>query len=200
MAPLSEQLLAHGIRLRSYKAGDHRTTCPQCSASRRKKSDPCLSVTVADDGGAVWNCWHCNWAEGVQPEREEYQPRPRRRHAKPQRPTYQPGALPQKTLDWFTKRGIGAATLERNGVGYVETWMPGCGDDNQPFFREGTSFQSLDADISSHHADIDFVVKHLPFNLLTVFDYGFCATRSFSTRGLREQDSSLKMAAFRKGK
>ena len=129
MAPLSEQLLAHGIRLRSYEAGDHRTTCPQCSSTRRKKNDPCLSVTIGDDDGAVWQCWHCDWADGIQPERqEEYRPRARRRHAKPVRPVYQPGALPQKALDWFTKRGITAATLERNGVGYVETWMPGCGD------------------------------------------------------------------------
>ena len=42
----SESLLGYGIRLRSYAEGDHRTTCPECSHSRRKKSEPCLAVKI----------------------------------------------------------------------------------------------------------------------------------------------------------
>ena len=54
---LSEQ----GIRLRDYDVGEHKVTCPRCSAQRKKKHEPCLSVKLDADGGAVWNCWHCNW-------------------------------------------------------------------------------------------------------------------------------------------
>lgn len=40
--------------------GNYRTTCPQCSHTRRNKTQPCLSVTI-DDAGVVWNCHHCSY-------------------------------------------------------------------------------------------------------------------------------------------
>lgn len=47
-----------GIHLTAGASGEVRTTCPQCSASRRKSQDPCMAVN-ADEG--VWHCWHCGW-------------------------------------------------------------------------------------------------------------------------------------------
>ena len=55
-----DDLERHNIRLRRRTTGNHKITCPECSASRRKKKDPCLSVTVKADG-AVWKCHHCDW-------------------------------------------------------------------------------------------------------------------------------------------
>ncbi len=56
-AALSDQ----GIRLRDHDIGEHKTTCPRCSAQRKKKHEPCLNVRLGEDGGAVWQCWHCGW-------------------------------------------------------------------------------------------------------------------------------------------
>jgi len=38
--------------------GEVRTTCPQCSASRRKSRDACLAVNIHK---GTWVCWHCEW-------------------------------------------------------------------------------------------------------------------------------------------
>ena len=40
--------------------GSYRTTCPECSHTRRNKTQPCLSVTI-DEAGVVWNCHHCSY-------------------------------------------------------------------------------------------------------------------------------------------
>ena len=64
-AALSEQ----GIKLRSYDMGEHKTTCPRCSAQRKKKHEPCLNVRLDVDGGAVWQCWHCGWTGSTQTNR-----------------------------------------------------------------------------------------------------------------------------------
>jgi twinkle protein len=58
-------LADNGISLKNISYGNHRTTCPQCSGTRKKKSDQCLSVTIDDEGGAVWNCHHCGWVGNV---------------------------------------------------------------------------------------------------------------------------------------
>ena len=42
-----------GIRLRDYDVGEHKVTCPRCSAQRKKKHEPCLNVRLGEDGGAI---------------------------------------------------------------------------------------------------------------------------------------------------
>ena len=59
-----EKAQEEGIFLNSYSEGDYRTRCPNCSPHRRKKHDPCLSVTVKHDS-IVWMCHHCDWSGGV---------------------------------------------------------------------------------------------------------------------------------------
>jgi putative DNA primase/helicase len=49
---------SYGIDLPPHEAGQVRTVCPTCSASRRKSHDRCLAVNT--DLG-VWYCWHCGW-------------------------------------------------------------------------------------------------------------------------------------------
>jgi twinkle protein len=61
---LIEKAMDNGIFLNSYSVGDYRTKCPQCSPTRRKKHDPCLSVTVTHDS-ILWMCHHCEWNGGV---------------------------------------------------------------------------------------------------------------------------------------
>jgi hypothetical protein len=57
---VSARLQALGISVPS-RQGEHRTQCPQCSQTRRKKRDRCLSVRI-DHDGAVFHCWHCDWS------------------------------------------------------------------------------------------------------------------------------------------
>src|SRR6056297_1947173 len=56
-------LSAAGITVRRWQGNNARTTCPECSAHRKKKTDPCLSVTRKPDG-LVWTCWHCGQSGG----------------------------------------------------------------------------------------------------------------------------------------
>jgi twinkle protein len=61
---LIEKAMDNGIFLNSYSVGDYRTKCPQCSPTRRKKHDPCLSVTITHES-ILWMCHHCEWNGGV---------------------------------------------------------------------------------------------------------------------------------------
>lgn len=47
-----------GIVVPAFHGGEWRTTCPQCSHTRKKKSDRCLSVNVTQ---GIWYCHHCQW-------------------------------------------------------------------------------------------------------------------------------------------
>jgi twinkle protein len=61
---LIEKAMDNGIFLNSYSVGEYRIRCPQCSPTRRKNNDPCLSVTVTHDS-ILWMCHHCEWNGGV---------------------------------------------------------------------------------------------------------------------------------------
>lgn len=47
-----------GIDIRGATSGNIKIPCPECSSSRKKKNDPCLSVNVDEE---IWNCHHCEW-------------------------------------------------------------------------------------------------------------------------------------------
>lgn len=40
-----------------------KTTCPQCSHTRRKRHERCLSIYPAE-GWIDWKCHHCGWQDG----------------------------------------------------------------------------------------------------------------------------------------
>src|SRR5258708_5000313 len=42
----------------SSQGGAFTTTCPECSAHRKKKHDRCLSVKLTADA-VLWNCFNC---------------------------------------------------------------------------------------------------------------------------------------------
>lgn len=103
-------LAEQGISLKRVSFGNHRTTCPKCSHLRNKKTDPCLSVTIDDEGGAVWNCHHCGWLGNVVGgERIDSAPKERKF-----RVVREPEERNVTThiYDWFSKRGLSAATVD----------------------------------------------------------------------------------------
>lgn len=135
MTHISEKLLEHGIRLASHEPGDYRIPCPECSPTRKKKADPCLSVTIDQDGGAVWNCWHCEMTGGTH-ERDERRYEPRRRTAAAQRQAvkldWKPSAgLPPEVVKWFAARNIPEDVLIRNGIAAEKGWI------GFPYYRNG---------------------------------------------------------------
>ena len=61
MTHLEQALIWRGITPPPY--GSNRTICPQCSKTRKKAHDRCLSV-FATDGWVEWICRHCGWTDG----------------------------------------------------------------------------------------------------------------------------------------
>lgn len=121
MTSAAEILNENGIRLRNAGVGTHKTTCPSCSFRRTKKSDPCLSVTIEDDGKVLWNCHHCGWSGGA--GGEGYRPRiERKTYRKPVRPVAP--QRPDSLMSYFTQRHISAAVVERMGIHKTKHWFP----------------------------------------------------------------------------
>ena len=60
---LRELLSEHRISLADQTPGRHYTTCPRCSAGRKKahQGAECLGITIEADGSARWGCNHCDW-------------------------------------------------------------------------------------------------------------------------------------------
>jgi twinkle protein len=108
-----------GIDLRGKSGGEVKTTCPRCSAARKKRNYPCLNVNI-DDG--VWHCWHCGWAGSI--KRGEFQ-RPTFSKAY-RKPDYvsQAKPLPDKAQAWFATRGITPQVLQRNMVATGSAYFP----------------------------------------------------------------------------
>ena len=114
---LIEKAQEQGIFLNNYNEGDYRTRCPDCSPHRKKKNDPCLSVTVSYDS-ILWMCHHCDWSGGVK-EGAEYKPMQRNEmpmRAEPIAPipivSNANHDLSQGSLLWLQNRKISQATAE----------------------------------------------------------------------------------------
>lgn len=109
-----------GIELKPGSVGEVDVLCPQCSAHRKKRKDPCLSVNVEK---GVWTCWHCQWAGSLHAgEQEKSDPlswRPKEYH----RPRYEPNLL-GKAAEWLRGRGLTDAVIARHKLGYQPVYFP----------------------------------------------------------------------------
>lgn len=61
MTTLHEQLTARAIAYTSLRVGTQRLRCPECPTDKR---NPALSLTILEDGGAVWLCHRCGFKGG----------------------------------------------------------------------------------------------------------------------------------------
>ena len=138
-----QKLIDNKIQLRNWKAGDHKTTCPECSHTRRNKTDQCLSVTIEADGGAVWKCHHCEWSGAVaganyKPDRQYVKPV---EYKRPQ-PLYslkEANSESQPMFDWFKLRGISKETVLAHHITRTSNWF-GNGEEACyafPYFKNG---------------------------------------------------------------
>ncbi len=109
---IATALSDQGIRLRDYDVGEHKVTCPRCSAQRTKKREPCLSVKVDAGGRAAWNCHHCGWTGGTgnNGAANGYDEPAARSFRRPEPPrTMDTG---DRLFDWFAGRGISREIVE----------------------------------------------------------------------------------------
>lgn len=130
------------IRLRSTRAGDHKSTCPQCSHNRKKKADPCLSVTITEEGAdtkALWKCHHCGWTGWTGTGRFARIRGAERRIYK--RPTIKPVPPQPAVLAWLEGRGIPAWLVRQEQIFAAHVWMPQSRQHENvvafPFFKDG---------------------------------------------------------------
>jgi twinkle protein len=109
----------YGIEIQTNKTvGEWKTTCPQCSHTRKKKTDKCLSVNL---GKRVWRCNHCPWAGGLPPiegNKIEY----KIEYKKPE--WKNKTDLSEKLVKWFEARGISQNTLKNMKISEGIEWMP----------------------------------------------------------------------------
>jgi twinkle protein len=107
-----------GIEIKLGKTtGETVTTCPQCSHTRKKKTEKCLGVNL--DKGA-WRCNHCGWS-GYLPKEVEL----KREYI---RPKWNNNTLLSNGLvKWFEGRGISQSTLNKAKVSEGIEWMPQVG-------------------------------------------------------------------------
>lgn len=126
-----------GIDLPSHTRGPEvDTTCPKCSATRRKKNARCLSINL-DEGVAL--CHHCGWnATLKQGEGRRYEPQ-MRSYAKPRVHRLTP--LPEKVIAWFLARGIPERVLANQHIGWGEMYFGELEDlvwcIQFPYYRKG---------------------------------------------------------------
>jgi len=98
-----------------------------------------LSLTIEGDR-AVWLCHHCQWSGAVNDLDEQRPARPpKRRPAAPVKPTHIPGKPTPGLLQWFAKRRISAATVERNRIWAIREYIPGL-DGEAPVFILARTF------------------------------------------------------------
>lgn len=94
-------------------SGEIETTCPQCSHTRKKKSDKCLSVNLDKK---AWYCHHCQWKGAIvdKPEVVKYEVPEWKNNT----------TLSDNVLKWFEGRRITAATLNKMQITEQKEWMP----------------------------------------------------------------------------
>ena len=111
---IDEKLREHGIVLRGYNFGTQKVVCPECSHTRRNKTDLCLSVKIDENGGAVWRCHHCEWkgniaGNGVRSYASQLPEYKKPTHVTP---ISEQSSSTDAFYEWFKDRGISAETVD----------------------------------------------------------------------------------------
>jgi len=125
-----------GIDLNGRSGEEVKTTCPQCSHTRKKKNYPCLNVNTEK---GVWHCHHCGWSGGLGSGVINRSAPPNRRVY--HRPEFRPAVLSDNAITFLTKRGLTTDVLIRNRIALERVWMPQIEEEVQaiafPYFKAG---------------------------------------------------------------
>ena len=99
-----------------HKNGENQMTCPECSESRKKKTDKCFSFNLAKGAG---RCNHCGV---VLVELKDFDYKPRIEYKKPL--LKEPSKYTENVLKFFSSRLISEKTLLECKVTESIEWMP----------------------------------------------------------------------------
>ena len=97
-------------------SGQQKLPCPKCSSTRKKPSDPCLSVNITE---GVWNCHHCGWNGSVKKVNKLTIDKPIIK------PTPPKTDLPENVYKWFEDRGITRAVVNEakmDTISILQEW------------------------------------------------------------------------------
>lgn len=111
---------ALGIDMRKLNGNSLATTCPKCSHTRKKKNDPCLSITV-DTG--LYNCHHCDFKGCVgeyKNDKTEFETK--KEYFKPI--FNNRTELTEKEVNYFFKRGLSQDTILKMKITTGLEYMP----------------------------------------------------------------------------
>ena len=102
------------IKLGNRTTGTTQTVCPECSHSRKKKTDKCLSVDL--DRG-LYKCHHC----GVSGAKHKFQPK---EIVIVEMPKLNTTDLSEKMFAYFQSRHISTTTIKRNKITEGARYIP----------------------------------------------------------------------------
>lgn len=126
------------IVLPSGAVGEIDVSCPQCSASRKKKQARCLSVNTAK---GTWLCHHCAWRGSLcsgEEGRSDVTWAGPRSYRKPIWIETEPT---DEMYAWFATRAISRAVVDRNRITSGVVYMPQTEDREEviqfPYLRQG---------------------------------------------------------------
>jgi twinkle protein len=107
------------INVSRLRIGNNKIICPECSHTRRNKSDPCLSVTLETDNSYVWNCHHCGF-KGGHSDKTEWKPEPKKFYNKKiyavPNPIEKKENMEKQYQEFFIKRKISKETLDHFNI------------------------------------------------------------------------------------
>lgn len=140
---LRDKLAKFGISVQHSRDGEQKVICPECSATRRKKNEPCLNVKF-QNGRALWNCKHCGWVGSVGLDNRREDKIYMKNTVKPDKnscKSFDAAMFPQKLAEYFALRRISVNTLVENSIGRGEHFIPALGAKASaiefPYYRDG---------------------------------------------------------------
>lgn len=146
--------------------GEVPTICPQCSHTRKKSNDKCLSVNLDK---SVWRCNHCNWSGFLKNSMKKIEYK---------RPEWTNRTdLSEVVVKWFEQRGISQQTLTSQKVTESTEWMPKANKEvltiNFNYFRNdeliNIKYRAKDKDFKMHK-DAELIF----YNLDCIKDADIC--------------------------
>jgi len=98
-----------------FKDGVKDSTCPKCSADRKKKTDKCVKL---DWNKGFANCFHCGESMQIHTYKKKQE---LKNYVKPK---FEYKEVTEATAEWFNGRKISQQTLSRLKVTSGSEWMP----------------------------------------------------------------------------
>jgi twinkle protein len=148
---------------------ERKTTCPQCSPSRKKSRYPCLNVNL-DKG--VWHCWHCDWSGSIQRGEES------KAKYLPTKPVYRKPVAPPLEhkpglREWFAARAIPWEVVQRRGITLTRVYFREIEDEAEaiafPYYRNGelvnVKYRRLSASKDDSHMRMAAGAERIPYGL-----------------------------------